>query len=113
MLLKHYRKVRLSTPRPGQIFEGDIDRLTRLDVARCFSKASIPGPAHNRNCPGRLQEGARATSPALMFGSGAALTSGGTRSVICRLRDLKTSRNNCQILAFNEAPGAQLVGGRR
>jgi hypothetical protein len=45
------------------------------------------------------------TSPALMIASGAALTSS-RRSARCGPENVP---NNCEILAFNEAPGAQLV----
>ena len=45
------------------------------------------------------------TSPALMIASGAALTSG-RRSARCGPENVP---NNCEILAFNEAPGALLV----
>ena len=49
------------------------------------------------------------TSPALMIASGAALTGGGRQVGALLIADLKTSPNNREILAFNEAPSPQLV----
>ena len=49
------------------------------------------------------------TSPALMIASGAALTGGGRQVGALLIAELKTSPNNCEILAFNEAPSAPLV----
>ena len=44
-----------------------------------------------------------------MIASGAALTGGGRQVGALLIADLKTSPNNCEILAFNEAQGAQLI----
>src|SRR5215831_17318418 len=44
-----------------------------------------------------------------MIASSAALTTGGTRSAVCSLRARKRPGTIVRFLAFNEAPGAQLV----
>ena len=82
--------------------------LIERQRARCFSKASVLVRPES-DVQVAFRRARVMTSPALMIASGAALTGGGRQVGALLIADLKTSPNNCEILAFNEAPGAQLI----